>query len=378
MHFLKPLRLVLGLALGGCDGYDYFNWDVEPTIDFNADPGLARTVYFVHMRKAAGTAVRQFFREVYQKLQCLPPKERKLVHSDQSNWRCDHLAFYHVEWHCLVGSDILRIRRAALESGEAPAGLELASPMGHFYAERKMKFITCLRHPIDRLISIHWYGESSHGMKYMKELHRTGGIGTDAEGNDLSVRPEGEHKRTWYRNSVDIAKKMAATNSTLWNGWLHQVDQSTVWNYYTSRLQGGSCLTRDKGCLLATRCLAVGPGGPVAGGGGGGSAASGIRSSDLGVDPEHPHGCRALFSNDWQFPKPKFGQARSRVPEIYGVETPAPLGRGSPLARWVDRALGQPCAKHSHSVVHFQNRSRHDLEDAKLTLAMFDAVRETG
>jgi hypothetical protein len=56
-------------------------------MQFTEDPELARTVYFIHMRKAAGTAVRQFFRTIYHRKSCLPLKERKLVHSDQDNWR---------------------------------------------------------------------------------------------------------------------------------------------------------------------------------------------------------------------------------------------------------------------------------------------------
>lgn len=56
-------------------------------MQYTEDPQLARTVYFIHMRKAAGTAVRQFFRTIYYRKSCLPPKERKLVHSDQDNWR---------------------------------------------------------------------------------------------------------------------------------------------------------------------------------------------------------------------------------------------------------------------------------------------------
>jgi hypothetical protein len=192
------------------------------------------------MRKAAGTAVRQFFREIYQKLQCLPPKERKLVHSDQENWRCDNLAFYHVEWLCFVGSELAAMRRGALAgksdiSSRDLHGLTLDAKLSHFYPQRSLRFITCLRHPIDRLISINWYGESSHGMQYMKNLHATGQIGFDADGNDLSQNPDGMHKRTWYRNSIDIAKKRAAQNATLWTEWLLEVDQSTIWNYYVTR-----------------------------------------------------------------------------------------------------------------------------------------------
>ena len=472
-----PARLwaALSLLAAPTRAYDYFKWETEPVIDYTKDPGLASTVYFLHMRKAAGTAVRQFFRETYQALQCLPPKERKLVHSDQENWRCNHLAFYHVEWHCFVGGELLRLRRAALGAsfgeryagagetdgaaiagGASGGGLQLTSPLTHFYPERRLKFITCLRHPIDRLISITWYGESSHGMQYMKLLHRTGGIGTDAQGRDLSLRPEGDHKRTWYRNSIDIAKQMAAENATLWGQWLTTVDQSTVWNYYVQRLAGGSCLARDKGCQLATQCLATsGPeetqraarraavqqrglsGASSGGGGDNDDDGSGGPSKTSELDQEHPHGCDALFTNDYLFPKPKLGkvkgkwplpvlieegeegtgcarkklgvhrsftfplnmppavqpppthaplspsrrltpfppsQARSQQPAKFGVEKPAPPGVPSPLARWVDRALGQPCDKHSHKTVHFQNRTRRDLEDAKATLAMFDAV----
>jgi hypothetical protein len=40
----------------------------------------------------------------------------------------------------------------------------------------------------------------------------------------------------------------------------------------------------------------------------------------------------------------------------------------------VDKALTEPCDKHSHKTVTYTNRSRHDLEDAKVTLGMFDVV----
>jgi len=124
-------------------------------------------------------------------------------------FRCNHLAFFHVEWHCFMGSEIAGMRRRALleNTGASPHGTEATRGSGgltrdslltHFYPMRQAKFVTCLRHPIDRLISITWYGESSHGMQYMKYLHQTKTIGFDQEGNDLSIRPEGDHKRTWY------------------------------------------------------------------------------------------------------------------------------------------------------------------------------------
>jgi hypothetical protein len=105
-----------------------------------------------------------------------------------------------VEWHCFVGAEVAGLRRRALESGTAAhaSGLTRDSLLTHFYPLRLAKFVTCLRHPIDRLISISWYGESSHGMQYMKHLHATKTIGFDNAGNDLSIQPEGDHKRTWY------------------------------------------------------------------------------------------------------------------------------------------------------------------------------------
>lgn len=112
--------------------------------------------------------------------------------------RCNHLAFFHVEWHCFAGAELAGLRRRALERGAAAlGGLTRDSLLTHFYPLRLAKFVTCLRHPIDRLISISWYGESSHGMQYMKHLHATRTIGFDNDGNDLSIRPEGDHKRTW-------------------------------------------------------------------------------------------------------------------------------------------------------------------------------------
>jgi len=129
------------------------------------------------------------------------------------NHRCNHLAFFHVEWHCFMGSEIAGLRRRALlgsvgsasqlapagGSGTGSGGLTRDSLLTHFYPMRQARFVTCLRHPIDRLISITWYGESSHGMQYMKYLHQSKTIGFDSDGNDLSIRPEGDHKRTWYR-----------------------------------------------------------------------------------------------------------------------------------------------------------------------------------
>ena len=107
------ILLILITLTSTAHAYDYVPWDVEPILDFSAPPGLSRTIFFIHNRKAAGTAFRQLFRAAYHKLQCLPPTERKFVHSDQDNWRCRHLAFYHVEWHCFVGSRIARLRRNA-------------------------------------------------------------------------------------------------------------------------------------------------------------------------------------------------------------------------------------------------------------------------
>ena len=146
------------------------------------------------------------------------------------------------------------------------------------------------------------------------------------------------------------AKQKAAHNSTLWNQWLRNVEQSTIWNYYVSRLAGGSCTAKDRGCYLATRCLALGPGG-----GPNGEDVSGS------VDADHPHGCGALFTDDHLYPKPALAHSkrprganpqRFEAPLPRGQETPAAPGP-SPLARWVDKALTNPCDKHSHKVCQY-------------------------
>ena len=91
----------------------------------------------------------------------MPPKERKLVGSYQDNWRCPNLSFVHVEWHCFIGSEVVATRRRALDQGlvAAPGSrppLSLDSPLTTFFQPRWTRFVTCLRHPIDRLISIYW------------------------------------------------------------------------------------------------------------------------------------------------------------------------------------------------------------------------------
>lgn len=357
---------VVALIIGPAASYSYVEWDVEPVIDYNKDPGIARSVFFIHMRKAAGTAVRQFFREAYQRLQCMPLNERKLVHSDQSNWRCKHLAFYHVEWQCFIGSEIIRLRKQALESGQLTDTFKVDAKLNIFYPERNMRLITCLRHPIDRLISITWYGESSHGMKYMKYLHSTGQIGEDKDGNDISSQPDGQHKRTWYRNSVDLAKRYAAQNATLWNRWVSHVDQSTIWNYYVTRLAGGECAYKDNACRLAARCFAMGH---ERGG-------DGVEDGRA-MDKEHPAGCRALFTNDHSFEKPLFNQKRSSDPDRFGVEEPAPPGPW-PMARWVDKALSQ-VIPHLRSVcvtVYLGTTHHPPIAGVRQALAQDGALRE--
>ena len=44
----------LGLLQFGAS-YDYVKWDAEPEIDMTKDPEIARTVYFIHMRKVRAT-----------------------------------------------------------------------------------------------------------------------------------------------------------------------------------------------------------------------------------------------------------------------------------------------------------------------------------
>ena len=62
------------------------------------------------------------------------------------------------------------------------------------------------------------------------------------------------------------------------------VEQSTIWNYYVTRLAGNSCHRKEKACTLATRCLALGPQG------GFGEAEEG--EDPKSIDPEHPYGRR--------------------------------------------------------------------------------------
>jgi hypothetical protein len=172
------------------------------------------------------------------------------------------------------------------------------------------------------------------------------------------------------------------------------VEQSTIWNYYVTRLSGGSCQRKDKACTLATRCLALGP------------TSSGPQGVDASgsVDPDHPHGsdapfdkhaprgaavaspltpwggaslcacapvvgCNALFTNDFAFPKPKFNTRRASDPETFGEEVPAPPGVPSPLARWVDKALTGPCDKHSHKVANCASASTAKRESFSVVLS---------
>ena len=62
------ILLILITLTSTAHAYDYVPWDVEPILDFSAPPGLSRTIFFIHNRKAAGTAFRQLFRAAYHKL----------------------------------------------------------------------------------------------------------------------------------------------------------------------------------------------------------------------------------------------------------------------------------------------------------------------
>ncbi len=100
--------------------FDY--WIQEPVVDFSMNPRIARSVYFLHMRKAAGTSIRQYFLKAYQSLSCLPPSSGPMKSPE----------------------------------GRISEPLQIFS-LGHFNSPR---FITCLRHPVDRFISISWYDAS--------------------------------------------------------------------------------------------------------------------------------------------------------------------------------------------------------------------------
>ena len=152
-----------------------------------------------------------------------------------------------------------------------------------------------------------------------------------------------------------------------------------------SRLAGGDCLPKDRECQLASHCLAIGPteGDPAAttfdlGGGGARRyrSESGPLEDHRALDPEHPLGCGALFTNDHSETyqrQPLERPGKRRAHPLGYVEETAERGP-APMARWVEAALTSSCEKHSHKTVHFVNRTQRDLEDAKITLQTFDAV----
>jgi hypothetical protein len=125
---------------------------------------------------------------------------------------------------------------------------------------------------------------------------------------------------------------------------------------------GGSCGNRAKNCKLAARCLAVGKNG------------NGLELEEhTQVDPDHPLGCDALFTHDYQSERVAV-RGIKRTEPYQTQEVAAEPNIPSPLARWVESAITTQCGKLSHKNSILVNHTTHDLEDAKALLTMFDVV----
>lgn len=165
-------------------------------------------------------------------------------------------------------------------------------------------------------------------------------------------------------DAIRKTKTMVSTNSSIWNSWIHRVDQSTVWNYYVARLTSGRCTAIDHNCRIALGCLAQGnPRG----------AMSENEWTILDDAAFTPHNCDVLFNDSFVRKVPKAVESSAHEhdevaqvsDEIDEIEQPK-------FALWVAKSLSQACERRSY--VKPKHRTESDLEDAKVTLTLFDLV----
>ena len=136
------------------------------SVGAEAERTMPRTVVFYHMRKAAGTAIRKFLQEAYVREGCvIPGKLKHFTSSKTADWTCSDLVFHHIEFSCMAGSALVRAFQFPALEDMSKLAPPLAAP-----GRSPVLFVTCLRHPIDRLISLFWYGATSPGRIFAEQM----------------------------------------------------------------------------------------------------------------------------------------------------------------------------------------------------------------
>lgn len=186
---LLPLLLVLTVSAAAVG---------QPDEQSPSDELGFKSVWFIHMRKAAGTS----FRDYARRLALLRPLEcggvdswRRNRRVRHSHWPCSNISFHHVEFSCFAGRALSAARHEAM--AVAAASLSLSTAGSHTrarppwpsdaalfeqprHAVPTVRLVTVLRHPVHRLISLFWYAANSPGVRLSAELVRVHGEATGA------------------------------------------------------------------------------------------------------------------------------------------------------------------------------------------------------
>ncbi|MEO0373872.1 MAG: sulfotransferase family 2 domain-containing protein [Cyanobacteria bacterium P01_A01_bin.17] len=138
---------------------------------------LQHKIFFAHLHKCGGTSVAKGIRSCYRTLDLT--QERRLVsidaaaslqatlmhHSIEPSWQQDYFGDPHLVHQVLKHREELLLYYMCNDSVQYVSGHFGFSPKIHQYFSERYSFITLLRDPVERVISLYYYNRYHSGAK---------------------------------------------------------------------------------------------------------------------------------------------------------------------------------------------------------------------